>query len=69
MSVFSLSVSPMSRANGGINCGLYVCLNAGSSGSDSMPLICDLHFVKTFIQVCNLEKVTFEQKYSVHLSR
>ena len=28
MSVFSLSVSPMSRANGGINCGLYVCLNA-----------------------------------------
>ena len=35
---------------------------AGSSGSDTMPLICDLHFVKTFIQVCNLEKVTFGQK-------
>ena len=35
---------------------------AGSSDSDTMPLICDLHFVKTFIQVCNLEKVTFGQK-------
>ena len=42
---------------------------AGSSGSDTMPMICDLHFVKIFIRVCNLEKVTFEQKYSVHLSR
>ena len=41
---------------------------AGSSGSDTMPMICDLHFVKIFIRVCNLEKVTFEQKYSVHLS-